>query len=68
MAAPVCAVGNATIFLERIDAGNTGTLPLPVRAEFDKESNFTIREVTPGAYELWADATGENQRLIGRTF
>jgi Carboxypeptidase regulatory-like domain len=62
------ALGNATIFLERIDAGNTGTLPLPVRAEFDKESNFTIREVTPGAYQLWADATGEGHRLIGRTF
>jgi hypothetical protein len=58
----------ATIFLERIDAGNSGTLPLPVRAEFDKESNFTIRQVTPGAYQVWADATSEGHRLIGRTF
>jgi hypothetical protein len=62
------AVGNATIFLERIDAGNTGTLPLPERTEYDKESNFTIRQVTPGAYQVWVDATAEGHRLIGRTF
>ena len=62
------ALGTATIFLERIDAGNTGTLPLPVRAEFDKESNFTIREVTPGSYQVWADGTAGGQRLLARTF
>ena len=62
------AVSNATIFLERIDAGNTGTLPLPERTEYDKESNFTIRQVTPGSYQVWADATAEGHRLIGRTF
>ena len=48
-----------------MDAGNTGTLPLPVRAEFDKESNFTIRQVTPGSYQVWAEATAEGHRLIG---
>jgi hypothetical protein len=62
------AMSTATIFLERVDAGNTGTLPLPVRAEFDKESNFTIREVTPGSYQVWADGTDEGRRVIGRTF
>jgi len=62
------ALETATIFLERIDAGNTGTLPLPVRAEFDKESNFTIKGVTPGSYQVWADGTSEGRRLIGRTF
>jgi hypothetical protein len=61
-------LSTATIFLERIDAGNNGTLPLPVRAEFDKESNFTIRQVTPGAYQVCADATSEGHRLVGRTF
>ncbi len=61
-------LSTATIFLERMDAGNTGTLPLPVRAEFDKESNFTIREVTPGSYRVWAEATSEGHRLVGRTF
>jgi len=39
-----------------------------VRAEFDKESNFTIREVTPGSYQVWADGTAEGHRLVGRTF
>jgi len=62
------ALSTATVFLERIDAGNTGTLPLPVRAEFDKESNFIIKGVAPGSYQLWADGTSEGQRLIGRTF
>ena len=41
--------------------------PYP-RAEFDKESNFTIRQVTPGSYQVWADATSEDHRVIGRTF
>src|SRR4029077_7538303 len=49
-------------------AGNTGTIPLAVHAEFDKDSNFTIRQVTPGSYQVWADATSENRRVIGRTF
>jgi len=62
------AISNATIFLERLDAGNTGTLPLPERTEYDKDSNFTIRQVTPGAYQVWADANAEGHRLIARTF
>jgi hypothetical protein len=66
------ALSTATIFLERLlvenGAGNSGTLPLPVRAEFDKESNFTIRAVTPGSYQVWADGTAEGHRLVGRTF
>jgi hypothetical protein len=62
------ALETATIFLERIDAGNTGTLPLPVRAEFDKESNFTIKGVTPGSYQVWAMGPAKASRLIGRTF
>jgi carboxypeptidase family protein len=61
-------LSTVTIFLERLDAGNTGTLPLPVRAEFDRESNFTIRQTTPGSYQVWADGTSEGHRLIGRTF
>jgi hypothetical protein len=61
-------LSTTTIFLERIDAGSNGTLPLPVRAEFDKDSNFTIREVTPGSYQVWADGTSEGHRLIGRIF
>jgi hypothetical protein len=61
-------LSTASIFLERIDAGNIGTLPLPVHAEFDRESNFTIRNVTPGSYQVWADATSEEHRVIGRTF
>ncbi|HEY2844213.1 MAG TPA: carboxypeptidase-like regulatory domain-containing protein [Bryobacteraceae bacterium] len=62
------ALSSATIFLERLDAGNTGTLPLPERTEFDKDSNFTIRQVAPGSYQVWADATSEGHRLIARTF
>jgi len=62
------AIGNATIFLERLDAGNSGTLPLPERTEYDKDSNFTIRQVTPGSYQVWADATADGHRLIARTF
>jgi hypothetical protein len=63
------ALSTATIVLERRlvenGAGNTGTLPLPVRAEFDKESNFTIRAVTPGSYQLWADGTAEGREWKG---
>jgi hypothetical protein len=57
---------NATLYLTRLDAGDNGVLSLPVRASFDKDGNFEIRNVAPGPYELWAEASVEGKRLIGR--
>lgn len=56
----------ANLYLARVDADNQGSLTLPVRAQFDRDSNFTIRNVPPGVYDMWAEASVENKRLMGR--
>ncbi len=57
----------AAVTLERLDAGNTGTLPVPIDLTFDQDKFFHIANVAPGTYQLWIDATAENQRLLGRS-
>jgi hypothetical protein len=57
----------ATITLERLDSGNTGTLPVPINLTFDRDGFFHIDNVAPGSYQLWVDASVQNQRLLGRS-
>lgn len=55
-----------SITLERLDAGNTGTLPAPIDVRFDPDGRFHIANVAPGSYQMWVDASVENTRLLGR--
>ncbi|MFM2124007.1 MAG: hypothetical protein RL328_458 [Acidobacteriota bacterium] len=57
---------SATLVLERLDAGNTGTLPAPASPRFDRDGRFHLDNVAPGSYQLWVDASAENTRLLGR--
>lgn len=57
----------ATVTMERLDSGNTGTLPVPIKLTFDRQNRFHIPNVAPGMYQLWVDASVENQRLLGRS-
>jgi hypothetical protein len=57
----------ATITLERLDSGNTGTLPVPINLTFDRQQRFHIDNVAPGSYQLWVNASAENQILMGRS-
>jgi hypothetical protein len=57
----------AAVTLERLDSGNTGTLPIPINLTFDRDQFFHIPNVAPGLYQLWVDASSENQRLLGRS-
>jgi hypothetical protein len=59
-------VSNASIFLERTDANNTGTLPAPARAEFLRDGSFQIKDVTPGSYVMRAEGNEAGKRLLGR--
>jgi len=56
----------ATVTLERLDSGNTGTLPVPITLTFDREERFHIPNVAPGSYQLWINASFEGQSLLGR--
>ena len=58
---------SATVTLERLDSGNTGTLPVPINLTFDRDDRFHIDNVAPGSYQLWVDGSFENQRLLGRS-
>ena len=60
------AVRAASVFLERLDSGNTGTLPVFAEVEFDAESRFHVANVAPGWYQLWIESTVENRRVQGR--
>jgi hypothetical protein len=55
------------VTLERLDAGNTGTLPVPIDLSFDADDRFHVPDVAPGDYQMWVDATSDNQRLVGRS-
>jgi hypothetical protein len=57
----------ATITLEQLDSGNTGTLPVPINLTFDRDQRFQIDNVAPGSYQLWVTASFENQQLLGRS-
>ncbi|MEO5924009.1 MAG: carboxypeptidase-like regulatory domain-containing protein [Bryobacteraceae bacterium] len=57
----------ASITMERLDSGNTGTLPVPINLTFDREERFHIDNVAPGTYQLWVNATAENTNLLGRS-
>lgn len=57
---------NAAITLERLDAGNIGTLAAQADAKFDRDGRFHIAHVAPGSYQMWVDASVENTRLLGR--
>ena len=60
------AIRTASVFLERLDSGNTGTLPAFAEVQFDAENRFHIANVAPGWYQLWVESTLENRRLQGR--
>lgn len=61
------ALTSASLILERMDAGNTGTLPAPAEVKFERDGRFGIPNVAPGLYQIWVDATSEEgPRLSGR--
>jgi hypothetical protein len=60
------SIRTASVFLERLDAANTGTLPAFAEVEFDTEDRFHIENVAPGRYQLWVEATVDSRRLQGR--
>ena len=57
---------SASLTLERLDAGNTGTMPAPTNPRWDRDGRFHLDNVAPGSYQLWVDASAENTRLLGR--
>lgn len=57
----------ATITMERLDSGGTGTLPVPINLTFDRDRRFHIPNVAPGTYQLWVNASFENKQLTGRS-
>ena len=59
-------IRTASVFLERLDAANTGSLPAFVEVEFDSDDRFHIANVAPGWYQVWVEATADNRRLQGR--
>ncbi len=59
-------LANAAIVLQRLDAHNSGSLPAPARAVFDREGHFEIRDVTPGPYLITAEGADAGRRLVGR--
>ena len=60
------ALRSATVFLERLDAQDTGSLPAFAELRFDSEDRFSIPNIAPGWYQLWVEATREDDRLQGR--
>jgi Carboxypeptidase regulatory-like domain len=59
------AVAGATIAMQRVDAHNTASIALPVPATFDRDKRFEIRDVTPGAYVIWAEGGDGGKTLVG---
>jgi hypothetical protein len=59
------AIGSASIALQRVDGHNTASIPVAVQATFDRDKQFEIRDVTPGAYVLWANAADGDKMLVG---
>ena len=57
----------ATITLERLDSGDSGTLPVPINLTFDRDKRFHIPNVAPGTYQLFVNAGFENKPLTGRS-
>jgi hypothetical protein len=60
------ALRSASVFLERLDAANTGALPALAEVEFDRDDRFHILNVAPGWYQVWVEATVNERRLHGR--
>jgi hypothetical protein len=58
----------ASILLARIDAANNSALGAPAGARFDRNTNFEIRNVAPGPYEIRASVAVEGKQLIARRF
>jgi hypothetical protein len=58
-------VGSASISLQRVDARNTASIALPVPATFSQDKRFEIRDVTPGAYLIWAEGSDNGKALVG---
>lgn len=57
---------SATISLQRVDAHNSASIAVPVLATFDAAKRFEIRDVTAGAYLLWAESADGGKALEGR--
>lgn len=57
----------AAITMERLDSGNSGTLPVALNLTFDRDNRFHIDNVAPGSYQMWVEGSFENQRLLGRS-
>jgi len=60
-------VTTASITLQRLNSQNVARLPASVRAAFDRDGNFVIRDVTAGAYLITAEGDDAGKRLIGRS-
>lgn len=58
-------VAGATLAMQSVDARNTASIAVTVPAVFDRDKRFEIRDVTPGAYVLWAQASDAGQALVG---
>jgi hypothetical protein len=57
---------NANILLQQVDARGVASLAVPQAARFDQEKRFEIRDIVPGSYLLWADASDGGKALTGR--
>lgn len=61
------ALTAATVSLERLDSGGTGTLPVLINVRFDSDKRFHIPDVAPGTYQMWVNATSDNKQMVGRS-
>lgn len=59
------ALGSAAIALQKVDAHNTASIAEPAHATFDRDKRFEIRDVTPGAYVIWAESSDGGNALVG---
>jgi hypothetical protein len=55
----------ATIAMQRVDAHNVASIAVTVPGAFDRDKRFEIRDVTPGAYVLWAEGSDGGMALVG---
>jgi hypothetical protein len=55
----------ASIALQSVDAHNTPSIALTAAATFDRDNRFELRDVTPGAYIIWAEGGDGGKALVG---
>jgi hypothetical protein len=59
------AVASASTAMQRVDAHNTASIAVTAPATFDRDKRFEIRDVTPGAYAIWAEGADGGKALVG---